>query len=350
MRQRGKKRIDQTHEVAILKTSGQWIILGVTILLLVFLPFLLRWSGNVNQLMFINITMITIIAVLGLNIITGMAGQLSLGHAAFVMTGAFITGALTAKAGWPFWAALPAAALITAVIGVIVGAPSLRLKGFYLAVATLAFFLLAQFIIRNMDLFGGIFGLSGIPAPIIGGVRINDDTEWYYLILAFVLILTFFSVNLTRSRLGRAMFAVRDNDTAAASMGIQPYSTKLQAFFIGSLYAGAAGGLLSSYITVVRLDQFSMWDSIWYLGMMMIGGAGSTAGTIMGVIALSLIKQILHMMSMADWVPYFSNNWTYITSGIYGLVIIIFVSFQPYGLIALWKKMRANYKRWPFGY
>jgi branched-chain amino acid transport system permease protein len=353
VRARGKKIINYANEVAVVKNSGQWIVLLAIGAILVILPYLLRWSGNVNWLMFVNITFITIIAVLGLNIITGMAGQVSLGHTAFVMVGAFATGALMQGLKWPFWGALPVSALLAAVMGLIVGAPSLRLKGFYLAVATLAFLLVAQFVIRSLQITGGIQGIIGIPSPTIGVLKINDDTEWYYLIFVFLLIFIFFSVNLTRSRLGRSMVAVRDNDTAAASLGIQAYTTKLRAFFIGSLFAGIAGSLLAAYMTVVRTDQspFTIWDSIWYLGMIVIGGAGSTAGAILGVIFLRLISQILHIVSMADWAHFIGKNtWIYSTSGIYGLIIVLFVSFQPYGLMAVWKKIRMNYKRWPFGY
>ncbi len=353
VRTRGKKRIDYANEVAVIKNHGQWIVLISLLVLLMVMPYLLRWTGNANWLIFINMTFITIIAVLGLNIITGMTGQVSLGHTAFVMVGAFITAVLMKNLHWPFWIALPVSGLLAGLIGVIVGAPSLRLKGFYLAVSTLAFLLVAQFILRSMEITGGIHGIIGIPSPMLGGLKINNDTEWYFLNLALVLISIGFSVNLTRSRLGRAFMAVRDNENTAASLGIQPYGTKLRAFFIGSLFAGAAGSLLAAYMTVVRTDQvpFTIWDSIWYLGMIMIGGAGSTAGAVLGVIFLRLISQLLHVISMADWSNFIpSNIWIYSTTAIYGLVIILFVSFQPYGLIAVWKKIRANYKRWPFGY
>jgi branched-chain amino acid transport system permease protein len=343
-----KRRTGYSREIALINSKGQ--ILAFLFLLggLIILPFFLRWTGNINWLTFVNVTFITIIAVLGLNIITGMAGQVSMGHAAFVMVGAFTTGALIEGLNWPFWGALPAAAMVTAIVGMIVGAPSLRLKGFYLAVATLAFFLIAQYIIRNLDITGKASGLMEINAPSIGSLVINTDTGWYFLITLFMLLFTFFSVNLGRSRLGRSFMAVRDNDATAASLGIQAYSTKLRAFFIGSLFAGAAGGLLAGYMTVVRLDQFSMWDSIWYLGMIVIGGAGSTTGTIMGVIFLRLVSQILHVVSMSNLLPFINNNtWVFITSGLYGLAIILFVSFQPYGLIGLWKKLKMKYSRRP---
>lgn len=338
-------KINYRKEVAILRTSGQWIVLFIALAILLILPFFLKWTSNMSWLTFANVTFITIIAVLGLNIITGMAGQVSMGHAAFVLAGAYTSAVFIEVFGWPFWGALPVAALITAMVGTIVGAPSLRLRGFYLAVATLAFFLIAQFIVQNMPITGGINGILGIPAPTIGGFKIDNDTSWYYLILIFLLVSVFFSVNLTRSRLGRAFVAIRENEAAAASLGIHAYENKLRAFFIGSLFAGAAGGLLASYMTLIRPDQFSIWDSIWYLGMIFIGGAGSTAGAVLGVIFLKLISQLLQFVSMANLIPGIqSSTWVFITTAIYGLAILLFVYFQPYGIIALWRKIRIKLK------
>jgi branched-chain amino acid transport system permease protein len=351
VRTRGKINLNYAKDLAVVRTGGQWIILAAVLIMLFILPYILKWTSNVNWLTFLNLTFITIIAVLGLNIITGMAGQVSMGHSAFMMVGAFVTAIFTVQLHFPFWAGLIIAGVIAALAGLIVGAPSLRLKGFYLAVATLAFFLIAQFIIKKLPITGGTNGLIGIPAPSIGEWKITSDTNWYYLILIITLIFIFFSVNLSRSRLGRAFFAVRDNDNTAASVGINAYSTKLRAFFIGSFFAGIAGGLMAGYITIVRLDQFDFWDSIWYLGMVFIGGGGSTAGVIMGVIFLRLIEQILHLISMASWAPPINiNSWVYITYAIFGLAIVLFISFQPNGLIAIWRKIRLNYKRWPFGY
>jgi branched-chain amino acid transport system permease protein len=351
VRTRGKINLNYAKDLAVVRTGGQWIIISVVLVVLFLLPYTLKWSNNLNWLTFSNLTLITIIAVLGLNIITGMAGQVSMGHSAFMMVGAFVCAIFTINLHFPFWAGLIIGGLVAALAGLIVGAPSLRLKGFYLAVATLAFFLVAQFIIKNVPIAGGVNGFIGVPAPAIGEFKITSDISWYYLILILTLIFIFFSVNLTRSRLGRAFFAVRDNDNTAASVGINAYGAKLRAFFIGSFFAGIAGALMAGYITIVRLDQFDFWDSIWFLGMVFIGGGGSTAGAIMGVIFLRLIEQILHSVSMASWAPPISiNTWVYITYAIFGLAIVLFISFQPNGLIAIWRKIRMNYKRWPFGY
>ena len=335
--------------MAIIRSGRHWLVLVSFLCLLVLLPLVLNWTRNLNWLTFVNFTMIIIIAVLGLNIITGMAGQISLGHSAFIMVGGYVMAVLTVKSGWSFWAALPISVIITALVGLLVAIPVIRLRGFYLAVATLVFFYISQFVIRSLDVTGGIDGLIGIPYPSIGRLVIRTNVNWFYLLLLLVILCIFFSVNIARSRLGRAFLAVRDNDVAAAGLGINVPLTKWRAFFSGSLFAGLAGGLGASYISVIRVDQFTIWDSIWYLGMIVIGGGGSTAGAVMGVVFLRLMKQILDVIGTSGVIPLSSNYSVYITYTIYGLAIILFVSFKPFGLISVWRKFQASCKRWPFG-
>jgi len=313
------------------------------------LPVALSKSGNLNWLSFLNFTLMTIIAVLGLNVITGMSGQVSLGHSAFIMVGGYTLAILTVQSHLPFWAALVVAVIVSGLVGIVIAIPAVRLKGFYVAVVTLAFFFIAQYIIKHLDIAGGINGLTGIPYPTIGGLKFNNDFNWYYLLLVITVLCILASANLKRSRFGRAFLAMRDNPVTASSLGINVPMTKIRAFFVGSLFAGLAGGLWISYISVIRLDQFTIWDSIWYVGMIIIGGAGSTAGTVMGVIFLRLISQVLHVISVSGVIPLSSNVSAALSYAIFGVAIILFVSFQPYGLIAVWYKIKANYKRWPFG-
>jgi branched-chain amino acid transport system permease protein len=348
---RGKIRKGYSAELALVQGRGQWGTLLVFLAILAVLPFSLAQTGNLSWLSFINFTLIIIIAVLGLNITTGMAGQVSMGHSAFIMVGGYTTAILSVQYGWSIWLAVPAGAILTALIGLIVGAPSARIKGFYLAVATFAFFFIAQFIIRHLDIAGGINGLLGIPAPWIGDLKINNDLKWYFLLLALTVICCLLSSNLNRSRLGRSFKLVRDNDVTAASMGVNVYFTKLQAFALGALLGGLAGGLWVTYVSVIRVDQFLIWDSIWFLGMIIIGGSGSTAGAILGVVFLRLISQVVHVVTTAGTFTAISPNLSITLNYIlYGLIIVLFISFQPNGLLALWKKFKLNYKRWPFGY
>jgi branched-chain amino acid transport system permease protein len=349
LRARGRRKTSYATDIAVIKSARHWLTLAVFISLLVILPLVLSTTRNLNWVTFLNFTFITIIAVLGLNVTTGMAGQISLGHSAFIMLGGYGLAMLTIKAGWPFWAALVVSTLVTGLIALIVAIPAIRLKGFYVAVVTLAFFYIAQYVIRSLDITGGTFGLIGIPSPSIAGLSIKSDVRWYYLLLSLTALCTIVSVNITRSRLGRSFLAVRDNDVAAAALGVSVAATKLRAFFVGALFAGLAGGLWASYVSVVRLDQFTIWNSIWYLGMIVIGGAGSTTGAMMGVIFLRLISQILHVIGTSDWIPLSSNVTIYATQIIYGLVIILFITLKPMGMISIWQKIKINYKRWPFG-
>ena len=335
--------------MALIGTKKQWVTWAIFLSLLMILPHVLGRTGNLNWLTFINFTLITAIAVLGLNVITGMSGQISLGHSAFIMVGGYTVAIFTSQLNWPFWAALPIGVIITGVTGLLVATPAIRLKGFYVAVVTLAFFFIAQYIAKNLEIAGGIHGLIGVPYPTIGGLKFNTDIRWFYLLFLFTTVCIIASANLTRSRFGRSFLAIRENDIIASSLGINVAITKLRAFFIGSLFAGLAGGLWTSYVSVVRLDQFTIWDSIWYVGMIIIGGAGSTTGTVLGVIFLRLISQVLHVISTSGLIPLSSNLSVALTYAFYGVVIVLFVSFYPYGLIAVWQKIKLNYKRWPFG-
>jgi len=359
---KGRRGIDYSKELAIIGTRQRWTALAVFMVVLIILPFFLDyWTWNTTWLIFINSTIITIIAVLGLNVTSGMAGQVNLGHSAFVMTGGFTAAVLTKSAGLPMLVALPVAALFTGLVALVVAIPSIRLKGFYVAVVTMAFFFLAQYAITKIDITGGMHGLSEIPPPAIGGFELSrsafKDTilegfvniAWYFFLMIILILCIIVSVNIKRSRLGRSFTAVRDNYIAAASLGINVPWVKLQAFFIGGLFAGLAGGLMVSSLNVIRVDDFTFWQSIWYLGMIIIGGSGSTAGAIMGVVFLHLIKEILGAIGSAGWVPIDIGDQASTTFMIYGLIIILFVSFKPNGLISVWQKIKINYKRWPFG-
>ena len=357
IRGKGRRGIDYSKELSIMGTRQQWTALAVFLCMLVILPFFLDyWTWNGSWLIFINETIIVIIAVLGLNITSGMAGQVNLGHSAFVMTGGFTLAVLTTAAGWPMLAALPVAAVFTGLVALVVAIPSIRLKGFYVAVVTMAFFFLAQYAITKFDITGSMHGLINISPPAIGGFELSrsglDDLlniGWYFFLMIVLILCIIVSANIKRSRLGRAFTVVRDNYVAAASLGINVPWVKLTAFFIGGLFAGLAGGLLASSIGVIRVDQFTFWESIWYLGMIIIGGSGSTAGAVMGVVFLRLIKEILGAIGSAGWVPIDIGNQASTTFMIYGLVIILFVSFKPNGLISIWQKIKLNYQRWPFG-
>ncbi|MDD5039357.1 MAG: branched-chain amino acid ABC transporter permease [Dehalococcoidales bacterium] len=344
-----RRQPDYVRETALISSGQQWSAVIILIVALVLLPILLKWTGNMTWVTFLNFTFILIIAVLGLNIISGMAGVASLGHSAFIMTGGYIFGVLTVQLDWPFWAAFFPAILVTGVIGVIVAVPAIRLKGFYVAIVTLAFLFIAQYVAKNLSITGTINGLTCIPYPEIGQLAFKSDINWYYLLAFFTAISVLVCVNLQHSRYGRAFLAIRDNEINAAILGINVPVTKLQAVFCGSFLAGLAGVFTASYISVIRPDQFTIWDSIWYLGMIIIGGSGSSAGAVMGVVFLQLIRQIMRIIGSAEIFPISIGLVAPLTYAAYGILIILFMLFQPNGIIALWLKLKTNYKRWPFG-
>jgi len=223
------------HDLRTIRQPWQWVTLFAFIIALYTLPF----YANQGIVSLVNRIGITIIAVQGLSVLTGYTGQISLGQAAFMTTGGYISALLVTRLGWSFFAALPAAALGAGLIGLLFGLPSLRVKGFYLAMSTLA----AQFIIpwftRNAfpDILNGAQGLN-VPVPILFGLEFNTPQRYIYITITVLIITTIAAYNITRSRLGRAFVAIRDHDLAAELLGVNPFRYKLQAFFLASMFAG----------------------------------------------------------------------------------------------------------------
>ncbi len=223
---------------------------------------------------------IAIIGALGLNILVGYTGQISIGHAAFLAVGAYSTAILEANAGLPFYLALPLAAVITSGFGLVFGIPSLRLRGLYLAIATLAaHFITTYGIVHWESLTKGVLGMMVPPATVFG-LPLDSDARVFYLIFALVVPATFFAKNLFRTRVGRAFIAIRDRDVAAGVMGVSLYHYKLLAFVLSSFYAGLAGGLMAHHSRILFPDAFTLLVAIDYLAMIIIGGLGSILGAI----------------------------------------------------------------------
>jgi branched-chain amino acid transport system permease protein len=352
MRPSGLFDVGYGDDMAIVRTKTQWGLLVLLIVFMCLVPWL-PWI-DVSWLTFINFTLITIIAVLGLNITTGLAGQVSIGHAAFVMIGAYTSGILTVKSGLPFIAALPLSAIIPAAIGAVVGIPSLRLFGFYLAIATLSFQFIAVYVVMHLtSITGGSNGLFGVGAPSVAGFAFDTDYKIFYLILAVLAGAIFVSVNLMRSRVGRAFVAVRDNWIAAEASGVSTYIYKVMAFSIGAAFAGVSGCLLVHYIGLIRPEQLTVFDSIWYLGMISIGGWASTVGVILGVTTLKLVEQLLTTNT-----PWFADNftvinpesWASLTTMAFGVLIIGLILWQPRGLVFFVNMIKTYIRIWPFSY
>jgi branched-chain amino acid transport system permease protein len=300
-----------------------------------------------------NMMGITLIASLGLNILTGYCGQISLGHAIFVCVGGYISGMIMHHLGWSWWLSVPFAAGGTALVGTLFGLPSLRIKGFYIAMATLgAYFIIIWVLMHGDILTGGIHGLP-VPNPEFFGIDIRTQKEFFYLIMAFCILMVFLAKNIVRGRLGRAFIAIRDNDIAAEFMGINPFYYKLIAFAICSAFAGVAGSLFACYWGYINIEQFPFMDNIWFLSYIIVGGMGSIAGTIFGVIFLKLISYGVMLLGpiIGEAIPAIAGSLvSALMSILSGLIIILFLIFEPRGLYHRWEVTRASFQIWPFTY
>jgi branched-chain amino acid transport system permease protein len=337
------------QDMAIFRARAHWIMLIAFLVFIFTCPLFL--SNTILTIMII--IGITVIAVLGLSILTGYCGQISIGHAGFMAVGAYTSAILTAKLGFSFWAALPCSALGAGLAGLIFGLPSLKIKGFYLIMATIAAqFIIIWLILQFQNVTGGANGLA-VPRPEIGGFVIRSKGSYFYLVLIIACLATFLAKNIVRTRVGRAFIAIRDNDLAAEVMGINLWSYKLLAFFIGCAYAGVAGSLLVHYIAFASVDQFPFINSVLYLGMLIVGGMGSITGAIFGTVFLKLLDQLVTISGpvLAATFPAIAAQAAASLSLIMrGLIIIIFLIFEPRGLAHRWEMVKAYYRLWPFSY
>jgi len=336
-------------DMSIVSTRLQW---GLMIAFLVFLFSMPSFANN-QLLSIINLICITVIAVHGLNILTGYAGQISLGQSAFMAVGGYSCAILMGRLGLSFWLALPCGALVAAFVGLIFGLPSVKVKGFYLAMSTLAAQLIISWILIHTPQYGAGPDSITVAPPEIFGFIMNTQQSMFYLIVPIAILATFAAKNLARSRTGRAFMAIRDNDIAAEVMGISVFKYKLLAFFICALFAGAAGALYGVWARALRPDYFTLPQSILYLGMTIIGGLGSTAGAIFGTIFMVGLDQLVN-----ELVPLVMSLFPQLAIGIaaslsqiiYGLVIVLFLLFEPRGLSHLWSVFKSSYRLWPFAH
>lgn len=342
---------DRTYakDMAIVRTWQHWAALIGSVVLLYVLPFL---SGSYYLVSLINTLSITIIIVLGLQIVTGLCGQISFGQPAFMAVGAYTAAILTSKYGLSLWFVLPLSGMAAGLVGIVGGAPSLRIKGFYLAMATLAIHYVTMWLILHLDITGRNEGLNLLP-PQIGDFVFDSHERMYFLIVTVMLVMTFAARNLVRSKIGRAFIAVRDNDLAASIMGVNLYYYKLLAFFISCFYAGVAGSLSAYLLMTVHPEQFHMFHALWYIGMVVVGGMGSIPGVFFGVIFLRLLDELVLFGSpaLAQLFPWLGlSPAASIGMIVFGLVLVVFLIFEPRGLAHRWEIFKASYRIYPFAY
>lgn len=299
------------------------------ILLLLILPLFIENTYFLHILISIGLY---IILALSLNLVTGFAGQLSLGHVAFYGIGAYTSALLMLNFDLNFWFATIASALCAALFGFLLGLPTLRLRGDYLAIVTLGFAEIIRLVLINWDtLTRGPMGLPGIPSPELFGYVFSSRESFYYLIMLFAIFTIIFMNRLTNSGVGMAMQTVKEDEIAAESIGIYPIKYKLMAFVISAGFAGIAGSFYASYISFISPDTFVYNDSCTILGMVVLGGLGSVPGSIVGATVLTLIPELLRGLS----------NYRML---IFGSLMVFMMIYRPTGFWGADKRILNIYK------
>lgn len=341
----GYFRTRYERDVALLDTRTQKAWAAMFALALLAYPFL---AGPL-ALDLANQVLLGSVGAVALMLLTGYAGQISLGHAGLLAAGAFTTGILFKEFGAPFWVTLPASALVGGALGLVFGLPSLRLRGLYLAVSTLALhFIVIHFGSEYETRRGFSTGIT-IDPPAIGQWVLRDARAWYFVLLAAACATVFFSLNLLRSRTGRAWRAIHGREAVAGALGISVHGAKLTAFVVSSMLTAVAGSLFAYFRGFVSVEAFSLFLTIQYVAMVIIGGLGSILGAILGTVFVTLFPYVIEWLMEALGVAgrlaalLFAVNYA-----AFGLVMILFLVFEPQGLVGVWRRAQAWFLLWPF--
>ena len=315
----------------------------------------LPWTVSTYWLGIVNTIGIAAIGAVGLNILVGFTGQISLGQGGFLAVGAFTSGLLVQRAGLPIPLTMLAAVLVTAAAGAIVGLPALRLKGLYLAIATIASQEIIIFVVRRWGWLTGGQGFLDVDRLSIFGwrvPRVSFEFVWYWVIAGLAVLAVLTARNLFRTALGRSFMAVRDHDIAASAIGVDLTRAKLMAFAVSSGYVGLAGALTAHYTETVTWERFTIDVSIQYLAMIIVGGLGSVAGAVYGAVFIMLLPPLLAELADAlrARVPLLADQLPAVQAASFGLVIIVFLLFEPRGLDRIWRRAKDYVRFWPFRY
>jgi len=304
-----------------------------------------------------NYMAINIIVAVGLNLLVGYTGQISLGHSGFFAIGAYGTVVFMSEAHFPFLLALIAAGLAAALFGFLLGIPALRLEGPYLSIATLGFGLTITQVIGRVNLFGGRQGLH-TPELHIGPWHLDSDLDFYYLLVVITVILVLAGRNMVKTKVGRAFIAIRDADIAAETIGVNLTYYKTLAFAVSAFYAGIGGGLYAFVLRFIEPEMFGLMMSIIFLAMVVVGGLGSIFGAIAGACLLSWLdlelRNILSIPYLGQWLESLSQSYFSITGVsniqfiIYGLIMVLIMLFEPLGIYGFWIRTKIYWRTWPF--
>lgn len=333
------------------RTPAQRALVVISVIGVFMIPMAIR---NTYLLSIINYIGITIIALYGLSILTGYTGQISIGHTAFIAVGSYTSAILTERLGFSCWVSMFFAILASGMVSLIFGIPALRIKGFYLAITTIA----AQFIILwcIVHPLGGLSNSAAgmrVPPLQVNNVVLSTQPMMFYPIWFFVILSTYIAKNITRTRVGRAFCAIRDNDLAAEVMGINVFKYKVLAFFISGCFAGLSGSLWAHWSRWVAPDFFDLMGSIWFLGMLIIGGMGSNVGVWFGaIIVRGLMEALTYLASwLGSILPAVElGGRVGLPPLVFGMIIILTLIYEPRGLAHRWEKFKSLYRIWPLPY
>lgn len=303
----------------------------------------------------LNLALISVLGAIALQLLTGVAGQLSLGHAAFLAAGAFTGGALFFHLDVPFIIALSGGAAMAGMLGLVVAIPSVKLKGLYLAVTTMALHFVVIVLGREYQLYlQDSFGTTSditLPNPSLGAFSLDSRLRWYYLLVGAIGLFLGLSANLMRSPFGRAWVAIRDRDIAAEAVGVNVRRYKYIIFTLSSALAGVTGVLWAYYIHVVNIENYKLFLSVTYLAMIIIGGLGSLLGAVLGALFVSLLPELIsYAIEALDAPFYISNNKEQVEIAVFGVFIVLFLIFEPEGLAGIWRRIKTYFLLWPLRY
>ena len=340
------------HDHAWWRTNFIRAKMAALFLLLLIFPLL----ANIYLVSIANVIGYTILSAMGVQLLIGYCGQITLGHAAFIAVGAYVTTIAMLQHHLPYPAGLVLGALAAGVWSVLFGLPSARVKGFYLIMTSMAAqFITVDFIITQyVSQIGGRGTSFSLPPGTIriGPWTMDSELKVYYLMLVLVILCTAAVANLLRTRVGRAWIAIRDNDIAAEAMGVNIVQYKLLAFFVAGVLGGVAGGFWITSLFFVSPEHFQWSWSLWIVGVILIGGAGSLHGTVFGAMFITLVLEGLKfaVIPLSEVYPALQERFLYVKEAAFGLAIVLFLLYEPKGLAYRWQQIKNYFNLWPFSY
>jgi branched-chain amino acid transport system permease protein len=349
-------RVSDRPEAAVGRRPLVYLRMGLAVALVAAAPLILHtlgFLGLVREAFWLTVLCqigIAVIGAVGLNLLTGASGQISLGQGGFLAVGAYTSALLVTRFGVPWPVSMVGAILLTSAVGTFFGLPSLRLSGLYLAIATVASQAIILYLVKNWDAVTHGVGSVVVPRPWLLAIRLDNDLAWYWVIASVAALAVVTATNLMRTGIGRAWIAVRDQEVAAAAVGVRVGAYKLLAFAVSSAYVGLAGALTAQYTGIVTWERFTFDVSVLYLAMIIIGGLGSVSGSVYGATFMIALPAWIQQLgqSVEDTFPVITAKLPAVQLGVFGLVIVVFLIFEPRGLARTWQRINVSFRPWPF--